>query len=209
MTMILAPTLMFIMTLQYTANSFMLSTQMMRHSHRQQMTLSMSSSPLSNNAFGRRDLIQLTGSIFTAASVLSFTEDAQAKDKEPVALETVRESFQAVRDELNTGVANELASLVDKEDYEQIMEFTKNYDLEFRKAKMGKARKFLTSKEDKEKGVLLCNAVTFDLIGMNKGSRPGQRNIEQVRKYYAELQADIQSFLDLEQNIDVTEYVSQ
>ena len=50
------------------------------------------------------------------------------------------------------------------------MEFTKEYDLEFRKAKMVKTRKFLTSKEDKEKGVMLRNVVTFDLIGMNKGA---------------------------------------
>ena len=88
------------------------------------------------------------------------------------------------------------------------MEFTKEYDLEFRKAKMVKARKFLTSKEDKEKGVMLCNAVTFDLIGMNKGCRVGQRNMDQVRKYYDELKIDVQSFLDLEKSIDVSEYIS-
>lgn len=197
------------MTFMSTSNGFMPSLFMCK-SHRSKTTLSMSAPPsISNKPIGRRDMIQLTGSMLTVASVLSFADEAQAaKDKEPIALETVRASFQAVRDELNNGGIDDLASLVKSENYEEIMEFTKNYDLEFRKAKMGKARKFLTSKEDKEKGVLLCNAVTFDLIGMNKGSRPGQRNIEQIRKYYAELKTDIQSFLDLEQNIDIAEYVS-
>ena len=147
--------------------------------------------------------------MLTISSLASFADDAQAKDKEPVAIETVRESFQAVKYELNNGGISDLAAIIEKEDYDEIMELTKNYDLEFRKAKMGKARKFLTSKEDKEKAVMLCNAVTFDLIGMNKGSRAGQRNIEQVKKYYGELKVDVQSFLDLEQNIDVTAYISQ
>ena len=204
--------LFIIMTMASISNGFMPNNMMSanNNNNKSMMTLSMSSSPTnSNDSLGRRDVIKIAGSMLTISSLASFADVAQAKDKEPVAIETVRESFQAVKDELNNGGISELAAIIEKEDYDEIMEFTKNYDLEFRKAKMGKARKFLTSKEDKEKAVLLCNAVTFDLIGMNKGSRVGQRNIEQVKKYYGELKTDVQSFLDLEQNIDVTAYISQ
>ena len=86
------------------------------------------------------------------------------------------------------------------------MDFIKTYDLEFRKAKMVKARKFITSKEDKDKGLFFSNSVTFDLIGMNKNSRPGQQDIMGVKKYFEELKADIQSFLDLEKGIDLSVY---
>lgn len=142
------------------------------------------------------------------ASTFGAASPATAKDKEPVSKETVTKSFQAVRDELEAsdGGIKTLESLIAKEDFEGVMEFTKGYDLEFRKAKMGKARKFITSKEEKEKAVALCNAVTFDLIGMNKGSRPGQRDIEQVKKYFGEIQADINSFLELEKGIDMSIY---
>jgi hypothetical protein len=180
---------------------------------RQQVTdlnmSSSSSSSMSDLPLGRRDIIKKAGSAFIFASVVSSSSPAQAKskDKEPVALSTVRASFQAVRDELSVGYL-ELGELIAKEDYEAIMTFTQEYDLEFRKAKMGKARKFLTSKEDKERAVSLCNAVTFDLIGMNKGCRPGQRNMDQVRKYYGELKQDIETFLEMEKLVDESQYVA-
>ena len=167
---------------------------------------SSSSSSISSSPLGRRDIIKKAGSMLIFSSVLSSSNTAQAKDKEPVALSTVTAAFQAVRDELDVGIV-ELGVLVDKVDYEGIMEFTKYYDLEFRKAKMVKARRYLTSKEDKEKATSVCNAVTFDLIGMNKFSREGQRNIEQVQKYYGELKEDVLAFLEFEKKIDVTAYI--
>ena len=187
-----------------------------KHKHRI-MNLNMSSRPpwsspskKSSINVGRRDVIKSAGSLLTLSTIMSSVNVpvVQAKDKGPVSISVVREAFQAVRDVLKEGgEIDELGALVEKEDYEAIMEFTKGYDLDFRKAKMGKARKFLTNKEDKERAVLNCNAVTFDLIGMNKGSRVGQRDIEQVKKYYGELKADIQTFLELESNIDVAEYL--
>lgn len=177
-----------------------------KHNH-PMMGLNMSSS---SNVGSRRAVIKSVGSLLTLSTIMSSVNVpvAQAKDKEPVSISVVRESFQAVQDTLKEGgEIDQLGELVLKEDYEAIMEFTQGYDLEFRKAKMGKARKFLTNKEDKERGVMNCNAVTFDLIGMNKGSRPGQRDIEQVKKYYGELKADIQTFLESESKIDVAEYL--
>jgi len=146
--------------------------------------------------------------LVTSCSVVGGASPAFAKDKakETITKEAIAKSFQDVRDELENGGIVELGEKIEKEDFDGIMEFTKEYDLEFRKAKMGKARKFITSKEDKEKAVLLCNAVTFDLIGMNKGSRPGQQNIENVKKYYQEMKEDINSFLEMENLIDYSAY---
>ncbi len=194
-----------------TSNNTFIHLKSPKRGH-QQLNLKIDLVSHDSTLLGRRDIIKKAGSILIFSQVLSSSNvqaaQAKDKDKEPISLSVVKDSFQAVRDELNSGGVPSLATLVENEDYEQIMEFTKGYDLEFRKAKMGKARKFLTSKEDKEKAVLLCNAVTFDLIGMNKGSRVGQRDIEQVKKYYTELIADIQAFLELEKNINESEYVS-
>jgi hypothetical protein len=41
---------------------------------------------------------------------------------------------------------------------------------------------------------------------MNKGSRVGQQDINQVKKYYEELKADVYSFLELEKGIDYSLY---
>lgn len=147
-------------------------------------------------------------SVILSVPIVGNISSAEAKDKvkEPITKESIAKSFQDVRYELEFGGVVKLGELVKMADYAGIMEFTKEYDLDFRKAKMGKARKFLTTKEDKEKAVLLCNAVTFDLIGMNKSSRPGQENLGNVIKFYQELKDDIQSFLDMEKLIDYESY---
>lgn len=172
-----------------------------------EINLSMLKNPVD---ISRRNVVKNTFAslLVTSCSVIGNTSPASAKDKvkEPITKEGIAKSFQDVRDELENGGIVQLGALVEKGDFNGIMEFTKEYDLEFRKAKMGKARKFITSKEDKEKAVLLCNAVTFDLIGMNKGSRPGQQNIETVKKYYQEMKDDINSFLEMENLIDYSVY---
>ena len=84
------------------------------------------------------------------------------------------------------------------------MDFTRTYDLELRKLRMGRAKKLLPSKELKETATSYANAVTFDLIGMNRNSRKGQENVEGVNKYLQELREDVAKFLTLESTI-VTE----
>jgi hypothetical protein len=169
-------------------------------------TSNKTSSPTRRGVF-RKAISVIVSSSITGAALIG-SSPALAKEKEPVTKEAVKASFQSVRDELEApdGGTKMLEALIAKEDFAGLMEFTKGYDLEFRKAKMGKARKFLTSKEDKDRGVALCNAVTFDLIGMNKGSRVGQQDINQVKKYYEELKADVYSFLELEKGIDYSLY---
>lgn len=66
---------------------------------------------------------------------------------------------------------------------------------------MGKARKLLTDKDLKGDAVLMSNAVTFDLIGINRASRPGKESKEDQMRYLGELKKDIEKFLELESTI--------
>jgi len=145
---------------------------------------------------------------FSTALSLKFPMIVQAKSKETITPEMVKASFAAVREQLESpdGGIQTLQSLIEKEDYDAILEFTKYYDLEFRKAKMVKARKFITGSEDKERGLYLSNSVTFDLIGMNKGCRPGKKDITEVTRYWEELKMDVENFLKLEKAIDFSVY---
>ena len=81
------------------------------------------------------------------------------------------------------------------------MQYTKESDAYFRRAKIGKARKLLTNKDLKGDAIGMSNAVTFDLIGINRASRPGKENREDQLKYLDELRKDIEKFLELESTI--------
>jgi hypothetical protein len=110
--------------------------------------------------------------------------------------------FEFIKYELNDpagGVAR-MQSLIDKSDYVALMEFTKQYDQVLRKQGIGRAKKLLL-KEYSEKATLLSNAVTFDLIGINRSSRKGQENQTQAFKYLDELRQDVNSFLELESQV--------
>merc|ERR1719223_1119356 len=102
-------------------------------------------------------------SLFTLATTALNVPLASAKDKAPITVQQAKDAFEAVRYQLESpeGGVRTLESYVTNSDFDAIFEFTKYYDLEFRKAKMVKARKYLTSKEDKERAVYLSNSVTF------------------------------------------------
>jgi len=91
--------------------------------------------------------------------------------------------------------------LIDNGSFEEILQYTKESDAYFRRAKLGKARKMLTDKDLKGEAVLMSNAVTFDLIGINRASRPGKENREDQLRYLEELKKDIAKFLELEKTI--------
>jgi len=148
--------------------------------------------------------------ISTVASTANPSVAEAKKNKEPITPEKVTAAFAAVREQLESpeGGIQELKSLIDKEDFNGIREFTQMYDLEFRKAKMVKARKMITGKEEIDRGLYLSNSVTFDLIGINRFSRDGKQNISEVRKYWEELKKDIITFLDMEKGIDLSVYDS-
>jgi hypothetical protein len=149
-----------------------------------------------------------------ASTTLLYPTAAGAKEEAgppPTALE-IQKALQPVKNELQgpgaaAGGIPYIQECIDKEDYPALMEFTRNYDLDLRKIAMGKAAKVMAGvyEDEKEKkefsntATLMKNAVTWDLIGINKASRPGQENKEQAAKYLGELKVDIQTFLELEQ----------
>ena len=45
------------------------------------------------------------------------------------------------------------------------------------------------------------NAVTFDLIGINRASRSGQESVERANKYLQELRVDLQNMIDMQSKI--------
>lgn len=157
---------------------------------------------------GRREALSKSAAVVAS---IAFVEAATprpaiAKKTEPITAETVKDAFEAVRRELTSsdGGVSYLEGAIADGKWDEVLEFTKNYDLEFRKAKMGRARKLLTDKALKDEAVLTCNAVTFDLIGINRAVRKrGEENAEEARKYLNELRNDVSKFLELESTIVV------
>ena len=159
----------------------------------------------------RRNFIDQTisTSITAATSIILFPAAAQpalAKGAEApeITPQTVKEAFDAIRNELtsSTGVVATLSNLIDNGSFEDILQYTKESDAYFRKAKLGKACKLLTDKDLKKgEAVFMSNAVTFDLIGINRASRPGKESREDQLRYLEELKKDIEKFLELEKTI--------
>mmetsp|Transcript_25737 Transcript_25737/g.70784 ORF Transcript_25737/g.70784 Transcript_25737/m.70784 type:complete len:223 (+) Transcript_25737:69-737(+) len=119
--------------------------------------------------------------------------------------EAVTKCFEYIRYELNDpegGVAY-MQGRIDKEDFAGLLDFSKGYDLEFRKRRFGNAKKLLQDKEVKAKATEYANAVTFDLIGINRSCRKGQESVESANKYLQELRDDTNKFLALEETIQV------
>ena len=154
----------------------------------------------------RKDFLQTTASIFGA----SFVAPTQTRAAEEIVLPEkamVKQAFDEVRYELsdpNGGVAY-LQQKADEKDFAALMEFTKTYDQELRKLKMGKAKKLLQSKEVKEEATGYANGVTFDLIGINRNSRKGQESVDGVNKYIQELRDDASKFINLESSITTSD----
>ena len=167
------------------------------------------------SATTRRNFLEQSTTIATIAigtsisSSLAIPLPAYAKEPPPpITQEVVTEAFDAIRYELTnpSGVVGTLTSLInDGNSYEEIMQYTKESDAYFRKAKIGKARKLLTDKEIKSGSIQLSNAVTFDLIGINRASRPGQEDKDVQLKYLDDLKKDIEQFLELEKTIVIEE----
>ena len=120
----------------------------------------------------------------------------------------MKAAFARVRQELESekgGVAY-MQNCIDRRDFEALLEFTKQYDGQIRKAGMVGVKKMLTDKEQMKLITPLSNSVTFDLIGINRSSRPGaaataDEAAEGANKYLQELRQDVQKFLDLEKQV--------
>jgi hypothetical protein len=153
----------------------------------------------------RRQLLACASAVLTSSAAISTLalQPAFAASDPPVYYDAgeVKQAFDAIRYELENseGGISYLQSCVDKTDYDAIFEFTKTYDLEFRKAKMlGAKKKF---KFGGDQATMLLNSVTFDLIGMNKACRKGQQDIQLAQKYLDELKADVAKYLNFQSTI--------
>ncbi|CAB9521154.1 expressed unknown protein [Seminavis robusta] len=159
-------------------------------------------------SFSRRQWVS-TVSSFSGISMLGMLVPpvAAAAEEEPVYYDAseVEKAFAAIRFELEdpSGGIAFLQGCVDKTDYESILEFTKTYDLELRKAKMMAAKKKF--KFGGEQAIQLLNNVTFDLIGMNKSCRKGQENIQLTQKYLSELKEDVAKYLEFQKTVLVAQ----
>jgi hypothetical protein len=135
----------------------------------------------------------------------AFAKEQQEAVPAAVTRELVKATFDPIRYEISDpkgGVAY-MQQQIDAQDFTTLIDFTRGYDLEMRKIRMGKAKKLLQTKELKEKGTEYANAVTFDLIGMNRNCRKGQESVEGANKYLQELRDDAAKFLELEKTIEV------
>lgn len=159
----------------------------------------------------RRDFLHRAPVGIVSVGVLTYHNDPavaksssskEAEDELP-SKEYVRECFNIVRYEISDsqgGVAY-MQERIDKEDFVGLLEFTRTYDLELRKLRMGKAKKLIQDKDVKARATEYANAVTFDLIGMNRSSRQGQENVDSANKYLQELRDDVTKFLNLEEAV--------
>jgi hypothetical protein len=166
----------------------------------------------------RRQIGGWSAGLLSAAlvtTVLNPVEPALAKEElpPPATAAEIQQALQTIRDELTSpdGIPY-IQKLIETEDFSTLMKFTPQYDLGMRKLKMGKAGKVMGSvyateaeKEQKKAFATTCtlakNAVTFDLIGINRASRPGQQDKEKALKYLQELKDDMQKFMDLEKTL--------
>lgn len=152
----------------------------------------------------RRGFLTQAVSLTVGGAILSSASPALAAEEIVLPTkETVTTTFAPIKYELQdpSGGISIMQERIDKRDWPGLMEITKGYDLELRKLRMGTAKKLLQSKELKEKGTEYANAVTFDLIGINRNSRSGQESVEGANKYLQELRDDIAKFLTLETTI--------
>jgi hypothetical protein len=156
---------------------------------------------------GRRKFLEQTVSIAFGVGASTGLLSSPAWAAEEIVLPTkekVTTTFGSIRYELQNpeGGVNYMQGRIDAQDFPGLMDFTRTYDLELRKLRMGRAKKLLPSKELKERATSYANAITFDLIGINRNSRIGQENVEGANKYLQELRDDVATFLTLESSIE-------
>lgn len=147
----------------------------------------------------RRDAIAtlLQAPLLISLPALAFGE----KEKIEITKESIATYFGEVRFELENpagGVAH-IGDALDANNWEEVKDFTRDYDLELRKKKMGFARKCMTDAKMKDDALALRNAVTFDLIAINKAARV--EDMDSARKALQLVKNDVSEFLKFEDQI--------
>ena len=132
--------------------------------------------------------------------VLSLPSPAMAKGL-PI-FTSRQEALDAIDFELTNpfGSIAQLEQAIEEQNFTILLELTKTMDQTLRKKILSNAKTFVTittTTTNTNTPQQICNNVTFDLIGMNKFSRPGKENIQQVNQYLNELKNDLQQMKEL------------
>ena len=156
------------------------------------------------NDISRRKSIEKLLTPIAASTLITIGSPNVVCAKEAATPQTLSNAFNKVKTELtsSSGGISTLSTLIDNQDWENVKEFTKNYDIEFRKEMMGSARKMIPKDNNKQlrsDATQMCNNVTFDLIAVNKASRVGDPNA--ATKAFGILKNDISEFLELESKV--------
>jgi hypothetical protein len=154
----------------------------------------------SNHPSRRQAVVSSLLVMTTGAGVLfggsSFTANAKDYNGPPSSSD---EAFARVRFELEDKQVGSVALLqaaLKAQDFAQLLNLSRDMDQSLRKKVLNSAKSFIV-KDSGEAATLICNAVTFDLIGINRNSRPGQENVAAVQKYIDELRDDMSRMLIL------------
>ena len=150
----------------------------------------------------RRELIN---TIAAFGVVTGFAPPAHSKmPKETLTEENFKAAWDDLKYELNDpkGGVSIMQSRIDDQDFVGLMEFTKGYDLDVRKLKIGRCKAYLSSVEQAI-ATMSANAITFDLIGINRSARVGQENQSECNRYLKELRTDLQAVIDQERTVNM------
>jgi hypothetical protein len=153
----------------------------------------------------RRNFFQTATVFGMAAATTIAAPPAFAKmPTEPLTEENKKAAFDDLRFELNDpkGGVSIMQSRIDDLDFVGLMEITKNYDLNVRKLKIGRCKAYL-SKPESAIATMTANAITFDLIGINRSARAGQENQSECNRYLNELRTDLQAVIDQEKTVSL------
>ena len=108
---------------------------------------------------------------------------------------SVTEAAAAVQYELTdpAGSVGRLQAAADATNYSALLEMTKTMDQSLRKAVVKQAAYYWP---DGAAATQYSNAVTFDLIGINRNARAGQENAAGVQQYVDALKQDLKVILE-------------
>jgi len=135
------------------------------------------------------------GAVIFSSSPLT----AVAKEKEALTPEEAKERFTAVQSAFDDEVYPALSKAIEASDWAEIKEITKGMDQSFRKGRMGPAKKALPTSEDKSQAQLLMNAITFDLIGINKAARKEDK--QEALETLSVMKDEVRQFLLLQEKL--------